>query len=239
MSCDQVRELLSAYLENELEPASADLVRHHLGTCSTCSELVQTLQLVTGSTPFLQRLEPPAHLAAEIVANPCRRWLGLLFSAVDREISDHNLARLLGHLESCEGCRRTWNDLTLVHQVGDSVEPPAGLLQRCLDARITRRVRRVIGRRTVVAAAYLLALLIGPPVTLARQEAAIAMQTVADVLTAEANVMAESGQDELRRMFWRTWHWGQRQVSAAKQIVDTLAGDDSNGSDNADQGGKQ
>jgi hypothetical protein len=184
------------------------------------------MQLVSATAAPMAGLEPPPHLHDELVSSPCRLWLGLLFKAVDREISEPSLARLLSHMEGCEGCRRTWNDLTLIHQVSTVIEPPRHLLESCICVRQRRKRRRIIGRKTAIAAAYLLAVLIGPPVTLARHEAADAVQKVADTVTSEVAEIAETGRGEARVMLWRTMQWGQRQLDTAREIVNNLMPDD-------------
>jgi predicted anti-sigma-YlaC factor YlaD len=225
-SCQEIRELLSQHLEAELSQAAADRVAEHLSACDDCAETFEAMQLVSDVVAPLANLEPPPHLHDELVSSPCRLWLGMLFKAVDREISEPSLARLLSHMEGCEGCRRTWNDLTLIHQVSTGIEPPRHLLESCIQVRQKRRRRRIIGRKTAVAAAYLLAVLIGPPVTLARHQAVDAVQMVADTVSNEVAEIAETSRGEARVMLWRTWQWGQRQAETVRELLDTMIPED-------------
>ena len=218
LSCTDVRDLLSLYLDGELEEEKACAVRDHLADCRECTELAETIELTSGAGATLAGLEPPDHLAGDLKASPCRRWMGLLFQAVDREISQHNLERLLTHLEACPSCRRAWQDLTLIHQVSEAMEPPPHLVNLCIRAREKRPgVRPILNRRLATAAAYLLAvltsLIIGNPVTLARSQA------VANVVTAEVSDVAEQGRGEARIMLWRVWKWGERKVEAVRDFV--------------------
>ncbi len=218
LSCTDVRDLFSLYLDGELEEEKACAVRDHLADCKECTELAETMELITGAGALLADVEPPDHLAGDLQASPCRRWMGLLFQAVDREISQHNLERLLTHLEACPICRRAWQDLTLIHQVSDAMEPPPYLVNLCIRAREKRpKVRPILNRRIATAAAYLLAvltsLIIGNPVTLARSQA------VADAVTTEVSVVAEQGRGEARIMLWRVWKWGERKVEAVRDFV--------------------
>ena len=218
LSCTDVRDLLSLYLDGELEEEKACAVRDHLADCNECTELAETMELIAGAGALLADVEPPDHLAGDLQASPCRRWMGLLFQAVDREISQHNLERLLTHLEACPICRRAWQDLTLIHQVSDAMEPPPYLVNLCIRAREKRpKVRPILNRRIATAAAYLLAvltsLIIGNPVTLARSQA------VADAVTTEVSVVAEQGRGEARIMLWRVWKWGERKVEAVRDFV--------------------
>ena len=105
LECTDARELLGLYLDNELEEELVPEVRDHLASCSECAELLEVMEQISNAGASLADLEPPAHLADHLSASPCSRWLGLLFQAVDREISQRNLERLISHLEACPACR--------------------------------------------------------------------------------------------------------------------------------------
>ena len=218
-SCEQTRGLLDQLIEGSLTDGTRSEVERHLAGCDECREIGETLALIADAIPPLGELEAPEHLAAELSSSPCRRWLGLLFQAVDREIGEHNLERLLSHLESCESCTRTWNDLTLIRQVGEAMEPPPGFVQRCVEVRKRVFRRPVLSRRAVTAAAYAMAVLasltIGNPVSIARSP-------VVQKMTTEVNQAAEQGRGELKVMLWRAWQWSGRQIAAVR----SLAGDD-------------
>ncbi len=237
LSCTDVRDLLSLYLDGELEEGKACAVRDHLADCSECTELAETMELITGAGAALAGVEPPDYLADDLQASPCRRWMGLLFQAVDREISQHNLERLLTHLEACPSCRRAWQDLTLIHQVSEAMEPPPHLVNLCIRAREKRpSVRPILNRRLATAAAYLLAvltsLIIGNPVTLARSQAGTTVGRVVDVVSTEVSEAAEEGRGEARIMLWRVWKWGESKVEAVRDFVSKS--DENNNSDTGD-----
>jgi predicted anti-sigma-YlaC factor YlaD len=239
-SCQEVRELLSAFFEAELDSPSETLVQTHLDSCPECSEIVETMQLITDAVTPLQDLRPPEHLGEDLVSSACRRWLGLLFRAVDRDIDEKNLARLLQHLESCPSCRTTWNDLALISQVSDAMTPPPQLLQRCIAVRNPVRRRPIMGKRAATAAAYLLALLgslvIGNPITIARQNPVkTTVQTVAETLGNEVSDAAELGRGEARVMLWRAWRWSGRQVAAVRDMLQELQEEDDDS--DSEQGG--
>jgi predicted anti-sigma-YlaC factor YlaD len=222
--CNDIRDLLSLYLEDELEEKQAHEVREHLVGCEDCAGILETLESIVDDGSALDALEPPEHLMSDLASSPCTRWLGLLFQAVDREISQHNLERLLTHLEACPSCRRTWQDLTLIHQVSEAMEPTQYLLKRCIAAREKRpEVRPILNRRMATAAAYFLAvltsLIIGNPVTLARSGAGEAVGRVAEAVSAEVSGVAEQGRGEARIMLWRVWKWGERKVEAVREFV--------------------
>ena len=241
--CTDVRDLLSLYLEGELEEEQAITVREHLAECEDCAGILETLESIVDAGSTLDELEPPDHLLADLASSPCTRWLGLLFQAVDREISQHNLERLLTHLEACPSCRRTWQDLTLVHQVSDAMEPSEYLLKRCIAAREKRpETRPLLNRRMATAAAYFLAVLtslvIGNPITLARSGAGDAVGRVAEAVSTEVSGVAESGRGEARIILWRVWKWGERKVEAVRDFVSSDEKNDEpkNDSSSAEQG---
>ena len=222
--CNDIRELLSLYLEGELDEVQARSVREHLAGCEDCAGILETLESIVDAGSSLGELEPPDHLMSDLASSPCTRWLGLLFQAVDREISQPNLERLLTHLEACPSCRSTWQDLTLIHQVSVAMEPSEYLLKRCIGAREKRpKVRPILNRRLATAAAYFLAVLtslvIGNPVTLARSGAGEAVGRVAEAVSTEVGEVAENGRGEARIMLWRVWKWGERKVEAARELV--------------------
>jgi len=231
LECADARDLLGFFFEGDLEADQEKSVREHLQRCAECSEILRTIEEISDAGAGLSRLEAPDHLADDLAASPCRRWLGLLFQAVDREISQHNLERLLTHLESCPSCRRAWQDLTLIHQVGEAMEPPAHLLKQCIAAREGRSRRRpIMGRRMATAAAYLLAVLtslvIGNPVTLARNHASTAVERVAEVVSTEVGEVAKDGRGEIRIMLWRAWTWGQRKAEQVRDLVGKVTDND-------------
>ena len=167
------------------------------------------------------------------------------FQAVDHEISPRNLERLLSHLESCPSCRRTWQDLTLMHQVGEAMEPSQYLLKSCINARERKpKTTPILNRRLATAAAYLLAvltsLIVGNPVTLARSQAVPAVERVAEVVTNEVTEVAQQGRGEVRVMMWRVWKWGENKVETVRSYLtgnEQDSNDDENAADDgADQG---
>lgn len=228
-NCTEIRDLFSAVLENEATEAEVGQVRTHIDGCAECAELYDAMGTIVGAGDFLADVEPPSHIGEELASSPCRRWLGLLFQAVDREISQPNLERLLTHLGSCPSCRRVWHDLTLIHQVGDAMTPPNHLLQKCIKVRDTVARITVLPRRTATAAAYVLALLaslaIGNPTIIAQDLHSVASEKVAKAATGVSEVAAD-GRGEFRVALWRAMNWGEKKVDTVRGFVDRLRNDD-------------
>ena len=223
--CEAIRELMGPVLDHEASPAEADRLRSHLEHCDECAGLFEAMASVVGAGGLLAEVEPPPHLAAEIADSPCRRWLGLLYQAVDREISQANLERLLNHLEGCPSCRRVWHELTLIHQVGEAMTPPGHLLRACVAVRNRLARIPILGRRTATAAAYVLALVtslvIGNPTTIAQDVQATAVERVSRAAT-EVGEVAADGRGEARVLLWRAMRWGEERLAAVQGWIDLL-----------------
>ncbi len=233
-SCTDTRDLFAAVLENEASRAEVDQVHAHIGACADCAELYEAMGMVIGAGDFLADLEPPPHLGEELASSPCRRWIGLLYQAVDREISQPNLERLLTHLGSCPSCRRVWHDLTLIHQVGDAMRPPNYLLEKCIKVRDTVARIAILPRRTATAAAYILALLaslaIGNPTIIAQDLHTVASEKVAMAATGVSEVAAD-GRGEIRVALWRALNWGEQKVNSIRGFFDRQKDNNDNAGD--------
>lgn len=224
-TCSGIRDLFAAVLEDEAADAEVEQVRAHIDGCPECAEFYDAMAMIVGAGDFMEDVEPPAHIAAELAASPCRRWLGLLYQAVDREISQSNLERLLTHLEGCSSCRRVWHDLTLIHQVGDAMAPPNHLLQKCIAVRDAVARISILPRRTATAAAYFLALLaslaIGNPTIIAQDLHSAASERVSKAASGVSEVAADS-RGEARVVLWRAMMWGEDKIDAIRGWVDRL-----------------
>ena len=235
--CTDLRELFAAVLENEAAEAETARVQAHLEACPECAEIFEAMALVIGAGDFLADLEPPPHISDELAASPCRRWLGLLYQAVDREISQPNLERLLSHLESCPTCRQVWHDQTLIHQVSDAMTPPNHLLNACIHVRNAVARITVLPRRTATAAAYVLALLasiaIGNPAIVAQDLQAAASEKVSIAASGVSEVAADS-RGEARVILWRVMSWGEDKIDTVRGWVERFQSDEEESSGGAD-----
>jgi len=227
-TCTELRELFPAVLENEATQAEIARVRGHIDGCAECAALFDAMAMVIGAGAFLADVEPPPQLADELASSPCRRWLGLLYQAVDRECSPANLERLLSHLESCPSCRQVWHDLSLIHQVGEAMSPPNHLLQKCITVRNAVARIAVLPRRTATAAAYILALLasvaIGNPTIIAQDLHSVASDQVAKAASGVSEVAAD-GRGEARVALWRAMQWGGGKIDAVIDWIDRIRND--------------
>ena len=233
-ACTDIRDLIPAVLENEAAETEVERVRAHIEQCPECAEVFEAMGMIVGAGDFLADLDPPPRLGEELASSPCRRWLGLLYQAVDREITPTNLDRLLPHLEACPSCRQVWHDLTLIHQVGDAMAPPNHLLQKCIKVREAVARIAILPRRTATAAAYILALLaslaIGNPTIIAQDLHSVASEKVAMAASGVSEVAAD-GRGEVRVALWRTIKWGEDTIDSVIGWIDQLR-------DNSDNAGE-
>jgi len=75
MLCDQVREHLSAYLDEELTADLSAAVRAHLDTCAACRMLADELQATADLLGRLPVRPAPEHLAADVIGEIERRGI--------------------------------------------------------------------------------------------------------------------------------------------------------------------
>ena len=67
MTCRDVSELLSSYLDDELEPEVCDLVENHLRSCDACRAELEELRQVKLALKSLPELEPPPSLHSRVM----------------------------------------------------------------------------------------------------------------------------------------------------------------------------
>ncbi len=68
MTCEQLDERLSDWLENELDPATRTLLERHVAACARCTALVADLALIRREAESLPELVPSRDLWAGIEA---------------------------------------------------------------------------------------------------------------------------------------------------------------------------
>jgi hypothetical protein len=68
MTCDHVREQLTAYLDGDLDPDRGTVVRGHLRTCDACRKVSEQEAALRDGLRALPTVDPPNHLWANIQA---------------------------------------------------------------------------------------------------------------------------------------------------------------------------
>lgn len=68
MTCDHVREQLTAYLDGDLDPDRGTVVRGHLRTCDACRKVSEQEATLRDGLRALPTVDPPNHLWANIQA---------------------------------------------------------------------------------------------------------------------------------------------------------------------------
>mgnify|MGYP000442269164 CR=1 FL=1 len=67
MRCQDIQRNLSAYIDGELDSASARRVEHHLGQCGTCRGVAADFRDVDGLVRSLSRLDASSDLAGQLL----------------------------------------------------------------------------------------------------------------------------------------------------------------------------
>lgn len=67
MQCDEIREMLSAYIDEALEPAEMTRVANHIGTCSSCQKELQELQETVKLLQSMGEIESPEGFRKELM----------------------------------------------------------------------------------------------------------------------------------------------------------------------------
>jgi len=60
--CHKVKELLSLYLDGELNPKESKRIADHLSQCQECTSELEQLSLIKHAAQSLEQYEPPAYL---------------------------------------------------------------------------------------------------------------------------------------------------------------------------------
>jgi hypothetical protein len=68
MSCSDIREKISAYIDNELPPEGRTEVEVHLALCQECSLYLEELRNTVSAAKSVEEIEPPAWLAQKVMA---------------------------------------------------------------------------------------------------------------------------------------------------------------------------
>ena len=67
--CEEVRELSSDYLDDDLEQASANQVTEHIKGCPPCNSFINTLKATIGLLRGTPRQDPPADFKERLKQN--------------------------------------------------------------------------------------------------------------------------------------------------------------------------
>ena len=67
MSCHEIQEMLSAYVDDELTKKEFSLVSDHLDNCSECFELYQDLKTISGLFIDIEEQSPPSSIRSNVM----------------------------------------------------------------------------------------------------------------------------------------------------------------------------
>ncbi len=157
MNCEQVEELLSAYLDNALAPEEWREVTAHLQTCTTCSTTLAEYSRNDALLSHLPRVSPDPALRDRIFSSPEFLELTGTFDTGSEAQQDWTVPRL----PSRSPRRDTPGRPQLVAIPGGRSTSPTPLVQAHQPARQRRKSRRQRALLMVVAASVILVIGIG------------------------------------------------------------------------------
>ncbi len=154
--CETV-ELISAYMDGQLQPGELDVVVEHLGQCEQCIaefHQIKEIRAALRTLPFLEmpeRLLPDTHLGEQLSAY------------LDGQLTTSEHDFVLDHLDFCTDCRLELHELDAARTAIRSLpglEPPEFLAvhrERIERERWTRRRVFAAGVGVAAAAAFVVA----------------------------------------------------------------------------------
>jgi len=155
-SCDTV-ELVSSYLDGQLQPGELDIVVDHLGECRDCIAEFHQLKEIRAALRTLPNLEIPERLLPD--THPGEQLSAYLDGQLDT--GEHDF--VLSHIDFCTDCRLELHELDAARTAIRSLpglEPPEFLTvhrQRIERERWTRRRVATAGIGVAAAAAIVFA----------------------------------------------------------------------------------
>lgn len=159
-SCETV-ELVSAYLDGQLQPGELDVVAEHLAVCPRCIAEFHQLKEIRAALRTLPYLEIPDRLLPD--SHPGEQLSAYLDGQL--ETTEHEF--VISHIEFCTECRLELHELDAARTAVRSLpglEPPEFLAvyrERIEKERWTRR-RVVTAGVGIAAAAALVVAAFGP-----------------------------------------------------------------------------
>lgn len=117
MNCREVLDKISAYMDNELEPAASRTIASHLETCAACREEFDSLSAMDALVRDLPRYEVPASFARETV-----RKMQRMHAPAQRTLAQRAAALLLNIVETFSGPPSADRDAHVLEEFDDIPE---------------------------------------------------------------------------------------------------------------------
>jgi len=153
---DHPGDLLSAWLDGELDPAEAAAVAAHVEACLACAAEREEVEAGRAAVRGLPSLGPPAGV---LWASPAVHLGDVISARLDDEVDDDLLAGIDAHLAACPACAAEHDEVAWAQATVrglPQLEPP-GAAFRPTGARPAPAVRRLspdrVRPRQLVAAA--------------------------------------------------------------------------------------
>ena len=122
-------DLLSAWLDGELEPAKATAVATHLEACAACAAEREEVEAGRAAVRRLPTLEPPSGV---LTATPAVHLGDALSARLDDEVDDDLVIGIDGHLAACPACAAEHEEVSWARtavRAPPRLEPPSEVLR--------------------------------------------------------------------------------------------------------------
>lgn len=122
MKCDNIKEDLSAYIDNELDEKESGEIRKHLAECKDCNKEFNELSATVALLGKMKRYTAPAFIAKAIekeIASiggimKCQDVRNNLSAYIDHELIESEYVAIQNHLNQCNSCQKEYNELNVV-----------------------------------------------------------------------------------------------------------------------------
>ena len=122
-------DLLSAWLDGELEPSEATAVATHLDACSACAAERDEVEAGRAAVRRLPSLDPPP---GALSASPAVHIGDVLSARLDDEVDDDLVIGIDAHLAACPACAAEHEEVSWARTAVRAlprIEPPAEALR--------------------------------------------------------------------------------------------------------------
>jgi len=180
-----ISELLTAYLDGELQPGELEIVVEHLTDCFTCIPEFHDLKETRAALRSLPYLKAPEHVVAS------SHYGASLSAYLDGELPTAEFDNVFTHIQKCAECRADLQDLDSARTAVRSLpglDPPdfLDLRREVVELRARTRPARVVG--AVAGIAAVIALAVGISTTSEDPVSAVDLDSFADRHVARASV---------------------------------------------------
>lgn len=171
ISCDEVLNEMSCYLDGEVDLKLHYLIEDHLNNCSACKSEFDMLEKLSNSIKLSFEIDNDIDLCSKIIPKfdnieLCREISEKLSEYLDKELPREDAVKVSEHLLACKYCRRDYDNLKEISLIVKNYLKKSSYSPEILNlystdeimARLDKSERRRVFL-TSVAAVFLMAIL--------------------------------------------------------------------------------